>query len=907
MYKYILVIITVLGFWGSVHAQLTPEQAKKELAKRGVDDDEVAKRMKKRGYDIDKIDPSNPAEVAKAEIALKEVLEEIEKEKQGKSETDETPKVKENVSADEQLEQLEDLANPEDQAVDVEIIEDQLEAEDLEPELPPAKVYGQEIFRSQKIKLYRQTKDIKPPEDYVLGVGDKLAIAIWGYTEENLILEINQDGYIKPTGMPRIYLKGLRYGDVKKLLLSRFSKAYRFRPTEFEVTLNSGRTINVNILGEVFHYGNFTLPAINTAFNALVAAGGPNDIGSVRRIQLMRGRQKQVLDVYKYLQDPSVMRDFYLQENDIIYVPVAEKLVTIQGAVKRPSKYELLPTENLIALVRYAGGLKENALKNNVQIKRFQDDKEILIDVNLKNLMKEHRDVVLMPGDQILIKTIERTVENVVSVNGPVQISGQFALNRGERIADILKRAILLPDAMLETAFVKRLNTDFKTYRYIGVSLKNILRNPRDEDNLLLEPQDQLLIFSKKNYADVAQISTEGAVRSPGQFDYDFGNAIRLSDVIFLSDGLAADASGIGYIERINPENLKQNIFIPIDAKKAVKEPNSEYNIRLQPNDKIRIYSINDFTDQAKIEVKGAVRVPGELPYSSGLSITDALLISGGLTVSADPKKIDIFRVNFSGDSKDRVLAATIAVDSNLQVINGNNFSLQPYDQIVVRSISDFAFQKMVRITGEVYYPGEYALLSPNETVSQLIERAGGFTPKAFMYGARLKRVGDVGDVVLEINEIFDKKNTEKDIILKEGDQIDVPERNNLVTITGAVNIHDVFSDVALNKLSVAHTPGKTARYYIERYAGSFAKNSDRNDVRVIDATGKILKTKRILFFNKHPKVNPGATIVVGEKTEEKTEEERKKSETDWGEVLSNTIAQATTVLSLILLLQNIK
>ncbi len=908
MYKYILLVLLSLLVSQVITAQLTPEQAKEELAKRGVDDDEVARRMKERGYDIDKIDPSNPAEVAKAEMALKEVLAEIEKEKQGQAGDDvqESTKVKDDVSADEQLEQIENVTNPKDQAVERQIEKEEEAEAELEPEYPPAKVYGQEIFRSQNLKLYRQTKDIKPPDDYILGVGDKLAVAIWGYTEENLVFEINQDGYIKPTGMPRIYLKGLRYGDVKKLLLSRFKKAYRFRPTEFEVTLNSGRTIHISILGEVFNYGTFTLPAMNTAFNALVAAGGPNDIGSVRRIEVMRGHQKKTLDVYKYLQDPSVSSTYYLQENDVIYVPVAEKLVTIQGAVKRPFRYELLPSENLIALVKYAGGLKENALKNNVQITRYQNDQEVLIDVNLKNLMDQNRDVVLMPGDVITIQTIERQVENIVSVSGPVQISGQFALNKGERISDMLKRAILLPDAILNTAFLKRLNTDYKTYKYIPVNLKNILQNHNTQDNLILEPKDQLLIFSKKNYSDVAQITTQGAVRNPGEFDYDFGNTIRLTDVIFLSEGLKRDASGIGYVERINPNNPKQNLFIAIDIKKALADPSSDYNIALQPNDKIKIYSMNDFTDEAKIEIQGAVRAPGEISYSPTLTLTDVLIISGGLSISADPRRIDIYRVDLKGNVEERILAATIQVDSNLQIVDGSEFRLQPYDQIVVRDISEFGFQKTVTIDGEVFYPGPYAILRPNETVSQLIERAGGLTPKAFMYGATLIRAGDVGHIVLEMDEIINKKNKTKDIILKEGDRIIIPEKNNLVTITGAVNLHEAFSTLNTNKINVAYEPGKNAKYYIDQYAGGLAENSNRKDVRVIDATGKVRKAKTLVFFRKYPEVKPGSTIVVGSKPAEEQKREREKSETDWGEVVSNTIAQATAVLSLILLLQNV-
>lgn len=217
-----------------------------------------------------------------------------------------------------------------------------------------------------------------------------MAISVWGPTQENFSLEIQKDGYIQPTGLPRYYLAGLTVEAAEQLMSSRLRNYYYFQKENFQLTVTTARTLNVNIVGEVFNNGTFNVSAINTAFNALIAAGGPNDLGSVRKIQLLRaGKKPLVLDVYQYLQNPVVSQDFYLAENDYINVPVADKLVTINGAVNRPFRYELIGNEQLVELIRFAGGLKALALKGNIQVKRVENDTIRIIDVNYAELEKQ--------------------------------------------------------------------------------------------------------------------------------------------------------------------------------------------------------------------------------------------------------------------------------------------------------------------------------------------------------------------------------------------------------------------------------------------------------------------------------------------------------------------------------------
>ena len=207
------------------------------------------------------------------------------------------------------------------------------------------------------------------------------------------------------------------------------------------------RTINVNISGEVFNYGNFNVSALNNAFNVLVAGGGPSDIGTVRNIQLKRsGQSPKTLDIYKYIQDPIVGDNFFLQENDYIYVPVAKKLVTVYGAVNRSYKYELLPNETLSDLINYAGGLKSNALSRNIQIERRVGDKLEIIDVDFD--LSSSKNIALQNGDKIFVQTVDSELEKVVTISGAVEVSGVFALTDNMTLVDLANKAKLKENAI---------------------------------------------------------------------------------------------------------------------------------------------------------------------------------------------------------------------------------------------------------------------------------------------------------------------------------------------------------------------------------------------------------------------------------------------------------------------------
>lgn len=924
MYRFLLFIFLSFISITAYSQNINEAAARAELEKRGLDADRFKQEMIKKGVNPDAINPENPADVARAKKAAEEVMAILDAEKKAKekpanpapaptttppqSKIDDTRSVDEPSKVSVQTKDIQKAVK--DGATIEEAVSEKLQ-EASKDKLPQAVTYGQHIFRDKSIQLFRTSEDAKPTKAYVLGPGDKVAISIWGPTQENFALEIQKDGYIQPTGLPRYYLAGLTVEAAEQLMASRLRNYYYFQKENFALTVATSRTLNVNILGEVFNNGTYNISAVNTAFNALIAAGGPNNIGSVRKIQLLRaGKKSKTIDVYQYLQNPVISQEFFLAENDFINVPVAEKLVVVKGAINRPFQYELIDNEGLAELIKYTGGLKANALKSTIQVKRIESDSVRVIDVNWSDLEKSNQKFPLLNGDEITVLEINDLIKNEVSISGAVENPGKYAMTANEKLSDLIKKAKLADHAITSIAYLRRFNDDFKTVRYEFVNLDNIISNPGGSSNLALRKGDELIISSKSTFADAYEVNVEGAVRNPAKFALGAEKNMKVSDAIFFSGGLRDDAiEDFAYIFRNKGDAAKTVEYIPVNLKEALNNPSSSSNISLEPKDRLVVYSKNNYTDESFIRIAGAVRSPGEFLYNPTLKLKDVLLLAGGFRREASLDRIDVYRLYFEENKATRVLAANLRVDENYNIKAGDtNFELQPFDQIFVRTAPEFELQRNVFVSGEVKYPGTYALMSDNTKLATVIRESGGTTDEAFLSGASLRRgQGNVGFVIIDLEKAIKNPKSFENIILQEGDEINIPKINNIVSITGATKAYEVYPEkiTAQGRIQVPYNKGKSAKYYIDEYAGGLAKEAGK--ITVVDASGKVTKAKGFLFFKSYPKVGPGAEIKVSYK--EKKEEKLKNGEKEdvkWGDVLANSIAQATAILSLILLIQNV-
>jgi len=230
---------------------------------------------------------------------------------------------------------------------------DSVNAKSVVPETKPNDIFGHDFFSSGRLALFIKSSDNKAPDSYILDAGDELNIAVWGNADYNNSFTVSSDGFIQIPEFGRIYVKGLTFGAVKSQIGKRLATFINPANTKYEITLNYARTIEVNIVGEVKLPGTYQIPAINSVYNAVNAANGITDIGSVRDIQVRRdGKTIKRFDVYEFLFNPLSMQNFYLQKGDFIYVSTQNKLIKINGAVRRPAKYELLKNENLNEIIR---------------------------------------------------------------------------------------------------------------------------------------------------------------------------------------------------------------------------------------------------------------------------------------------------------------------------------------------------------------------------------------------------------------------------------------------------------------------------------------------------------------------------------------------------------------------------
>ncbi len=891
----------------SQQKQWAEAKARTELEARGISEEELRNKLAEKGINLDQLSNLSAEQALQMQKDIENAIQEIEAEKKVHTSSPQIPS-----ALDSPMKKLNGsnaaIATP-SKTKENNSSQDTGKITHASSSSIPSVTWGQHIFKNKSIDVYRSGSDIKAPSGYILGVGDKLSISIWGLSQLNESYEIQQDGYIVPARMPRIFVKGLSLGRAKSMLSGFFQKFYRFEKNQFDVSLIQSRTINVNVFGEVLQPGGYNLPAVNTAFNALMAAGGPTEIGSVRKIKLIRDGKSRMVDVYKWMQNPSPDKDMYLEDNDILQVPVAEKWVLIQGAVNRPFQYELLENENLNQLISYAGGLKENAITKTIQIERILNDKRTIIDIAYDEIRSKKADVLLHRGDRVTVFSLRTQAEEFVHVSGEVRVEAMYQCAPGMKLSELIGKIEFTPESNLQIAFVKRRNAD-QNYSLIRVNLRDIQSGNKEAD-LELRGGDELMVYKQAAYTDAAYVNIRGAVRHEGRFNLNPKGDIRVKDLLLLAGGLRSDAFDHALLYRTKLNNQKDYEVLRISVRDIMDDGVAGQNIFLQPYDSLIVLSQSNFEEAPFVEISGAVKLPGRYAYGKGISVRDVITLANGFTYFAATNRIDIFRVMIKDNEPIKTIVKSITTRLNLEEASKDaTFELEPYDIIVVRGLPEFRMQQLVQIEGEVKYPGPYALVHPNERLSDLIQRAGGFTAEAFPSGASLYRSKDsIGYIVISLDQVMQNTASRSNIILSEGDYLFIPKQKDLVRIAGATNVHDLYPEKVVsgnNAISVAFEGNRSAKYYIDRFAAGVSKNGDLDKVTVEHPNGKIDRTKHFLFFKIYPKVSKGSVVNVGYKEIKPEAQKKERKDVDWAKVVADSIAQATAILSLILLIDRL-
>lgn len=652
-------------------------------------------------------------------------------------------------------------------------------------------VFGRNIFNTRNL-TFEPNNNMATPPNYQLGPGDEVIIDIWGASQTSIRQTITPDGTINMQELGPIYLSGMTVEEANRFLKNKLGTVFANENNQIQMTLGNTRTIQINIMGEVVQPGTYALSAFSTVFHALYRAGGVNDIGSLRNVQLVRnGKKIAAVDVYDFIMQGKIKDDIRLQEGDVIIVPAYDMLVKMSGNVKRPMRFEMKKDETLAALIKYAGGFNADAYSKSVRMVRQNG-----MEYEVKTVDEMDYSVCqLRDGDVVTVGAILNRFTNKVEIKGAVYRPDIYALDgKVNTVRALIEKA----QGLMDDAFTNRA----------------VLQRQRD----------------------------------------DLTSEIVSVDVKALMNGTIPD-------------------------------------IPLRKNDILYIPSIHDLQDLGSVTIYGEVAKPDSYPYADNMTLEDLIIQAGGLKEAASTVRVDVSRrikdtksVN-SSDSIGQMFS--FALKDGFVIDGQPGFVLQPYDQVFVRRSPGYQTQQNVSIQGEVIFGGTYTLTSKAERLSDLVKKAGGVTNSAYVRGAKLIRVANdeekkrMQDVVklmgrelgenaidslgLQVDSLFSvgidleaalaNPGGDADMVLREGDVLNIPEYVNTVKINGAVMMPN----------TVSYRKGEKVSYYLSQ-AGGYSQHAKKSKKFIIYMNGQVAKVKG----NGSKQIEPGCEIIVPNKKQSK-------------------------------------
>lgn len=666
----------------------------------------------------------------------------------------------------------------------------------------PIQRFGQSLFALSP-KTFQPSAFGPVPDDYEVGPGDELVVEVWGEVSFRDRYVVGREGTVLLRDAGRVNVAGLTLGEAESEVIRRFSRVLSgVKPdgggsTFVDVTLGKLRAIRVFVIGEATRPGGYEVSSASTVFQALYSAGGPNDIGSMRAIQLVRDNQVIAeLDLYEYLTKGMRNGDVVLQDGDTVFIPVTARSVTVAGRVRRPAIYELLPGEGLRAAIGYAGGFLADARADQAHLQR------------------------VLPASQ-------RAGMEITRVDLDVSLAAVF----DPALADVP-----------------------------------------------LFDQDLLTVLAVNPRAE-SFVESGGAVVLPGR--YGWRNGMRVSDLLERSGGLWRDAlPDRALLVRVRDDYTRESVQLDLTA----LLPGSASDLALVPMDSLHVFSTRILAEERRVVISGDVRRGGTFPFLEGMTLRDLVLAAGGTLESADVALAEVSRLDPTSPVEGSVIAKILEVELGEDggSAAAGSFLLENHDQVFVRRQPSWEMQRNVEVSGEVLYPGTYALLSRSERLSSVITRAGGLLPTAYLPAFQLYREqGGAGNIGVDLREALENPGGVNDLILSGGDQIQIPPLPNSVRVMGEVGF----------PTSVVFEPGRSIGDYVD-LAGGFARLADQGRTTVVYPSGISRKVRR---WWRDPGVMPGSTVVVPARDP--------ADGVDWGDVVVRTTQVLASLATIILVI----
>ncbi|PKK36570.1 hypothetical protein BWI96_12010 [Siphonobacter sp. SORGH_AS_0500] len=576
-------------------------------------------------------------------------------------------------------------------------------------------LYGSQIFASPN--LFDINTNRPTPSNYIVGPGDQLQINVYGKSLVDWRVSVTPEGFVMLPGMGKVYVGGKRLQQATNLIKDRLrANNYAIGNGTFvDVSLTNIRTIQVTIIGEVEKPGTYPMTSVQTVLNALYASGGPTQNGSFREIEVIRnGRVHKVLDIYDILQRADIENNIYLQDDDIIRIPVYQVRVAIEGEIKRPGIYEVKKGETLQDVINFGGGLTDSAYTTRIKAVQLTDTEKKVKDI----VNQDIKTYIPQKGDKYIIDQILDRFENRVTINGAVYRPGQFELTSGLKLSELIRQADgLKQDAFAERGYVTRLNEKNET-QIIQFQVKNAAQG--EYDTLQLKREDIITIPSIFDLRETYNVTVNGSVRKGGNFP--FSEGMTVEDLILMAGGLSegANTQRVEIARRIKDSDrqakdakLAEIITLSIDRNLTLES--SKY--KLEPYDIVSVFSVSGYEVQRSVQIQGEVMNPGYFTLSrKDERVSDIVKRAGGFSAYAYTKAATLQRG-----------AENIGID--LPTIMQNPRSkwdllMQSGDIIVIPMIS-----QLVKVSGEVLRPKN--VVFDKRSFKSYIINSGGFTQNA--------------------------------------------------------------------------------------------------------------------------------------------------------------------------------
>jgi polysaccharide export outer membrane protein len=683
--------------------------------------------------------------------------------------------------------------------------------------------FGYDLF-SNVPSTFAPATDIPVPADYVIGPGDTVNVQLFGNQNAEYFLAVSREGGINFPEIGPITVSGLTLTELRNTINQRVGE--QMIGVRASTTLGELRSIRVFVLGDVAQPGSYTVSGLSTMTNALLAGGGVTKIGSLRNVQLRRdGQTVSTLDLYDLLLRGDTSGDARLQPGDVIFVPPIGPTVAIDGEVRRPAIYETKNEQSIADVIALAGGLNPDANRSAVKLERIVPGRGTTVrDIDMA-AAPAAADVGIRDGDVIHVQPNLDQLESSVRLSGNVYRPGLYQWFSGMTLGDLLPTPELVkPMSDVNYVLIRRENEPNVQIEVLSTDLQAIWSRKSGTNNPALEPRDTVYVFN-----------------------LDVG---------------------------------RQQIIEPIMEELQAQVPTN------QP--------------PPTVTVGGQVRAEGEYPLEPGMRVSDLLRAGGGMTASAYAKEAELTRYAVvNGESRETEL-----VDVDLAAVLAGNRSadvlLAPYDYLNIKEVPRWREQQSVTVQGEVQFPGTYPI-EQGEMLSSVLRRAGGLTDLAFPQGSvftredlrereaeqlktlanrvesdlasvaladpnasdaistgrtlvnQLRSTEAVGRLVIDLQDLV-AGDEESDIVLKDGDELYVPQTTQEVMVLGEVQ----------NSTSHLYSRRLDRDDYVAM-SGGVTKRADKKRTYVVRANGEVVANTGAKWFQRSGSVDiePGDAIVV--------------------------------------------